>query len=82
VTIRDQNQRREGNAHLLGRNGLLAGLAKLLDGLLVVTQILLAADEDDGKALAEVKDFGNPLQTRRGTCQQNVQVRVWVAQAH
>lgn len=43
-----------GIAHLLGGNGLLASLAKLLDGLLVVTQILLAADQDDGQSLAEM----------------------------
>lgn len=47
--------------YLLGRDGLLARLAKLLDGLTVVTEILLAADEDDGQALAEVQDLGNPL---------------------
>jgi hypothetical protein len=36
------------HSYLLGSNGLLAGLVKLLDGLLVVTQVLLATDEDDG----------------------------------
>lgn len=36
---------------------------QLLDGLLVVTKILLAADKDDGKAVAEVQDFRDPLQT-------------------
>lgn len=34
---------------------------ELLDGLLVEAQILLAADKDDGQALAEVKDLGDPL---------------------
>lgn len=48
--------------YLLGANGLLACLAELLNGLVVVTQILLAADEDDGKALAEMQDLRNPLQ--------------------
>lgn len=52
--------------YLLGSNGLLAGLVKLFNGLLVVTQILLATNEDDGEAAAEVNDFGNPLE---GTCQ-------------
>jgi hypothetical protein len=46
---------------LFGRHGLLAGLAKLLDRLLVVSQILLAANENDGETLAEVKDLRNPL---------------------
>jgi hypothetical protein len=37
-----------GRTDLFRGNGLLGGLVELLDGLLVVTQILLAADEDDG----------------------------------
>ena len=53
-------------AYLLGSDGLLAGLVKLLDGFLVVTEILLAADEDDGQATAEMHDFRDPLV---GTCQ-------------
>lgn len=52
---------RSDSTYLLGRDGLLAGLAKLLDGLLVVTEILLAADEDDGQTLAEVQDLRDPL---------------------
>ena len=48
-------------AYLLGSNGLLAGLMELLDGLLVVTQILLATNENDRETTAEVKDFGDPL---------------------
>lgn len=47
--------------YLLRRDGLLAGLAELLNGLLVVSQILLAANKDDGETLAEVEDFGDPL---------------------
>lgn len=47
--------------YLLRGDGLLAGLAELLDGLGIVAQILLAANENDGQALAEVKNFGNPL---------------------
>lgn len=46
---------------LLRQNRLLAGLAKLLDDLGFVAQILLAADENDGKTLAEVQDLGDPL---------------------
>ena len=48
-------------SHLFGGDGLLARLSEFLNGLLVVAQILLATDEDDGKALAEVKDLGDPL---------------------
>lgn len=50
------------NTYLLGADGLLACLAELLNGLVVVTQILLATDEDDGKALAEMQDLRNPLE--------------------
>jgi hypothetical protein len=46
---------------LLRRDGLLASLPQLLDGLLVVSEILLASDEDDRQALAEVKNLGDPL---------------------
>jgi hypothetical protein len=48
-------------SYLLGSNGLLAGLVELFDGLLVVTQILLAANEDDRETAAEMQDFGDPL---------------------
>lgn len=34
---------------------------ELLDSLLVEAQILLAANKDDGQALAEVQHFRNPL---------------------
>lgn len=50
-----------GITYLLRGDGLLAGLAKLLNGLGIVAQILFAANEDDRQALAEVKNFGNPL---------------------
>lgn len=43
--------------YLLWRHWLLRGLVQLLDCLLVVSEILLAADENDGQALAEVEDF-------------------------
>ena len=48
-------------AYLLRGDGLLRCLVQLLNGLLVVSQILLAANEDDGQAGAEVQDLGNPL---------------------
>jgi hypothetical protein len=51
-----------GEAYLFRGNGLLRCLVQLLNGLLVVSQILLAADEDDGQAGAEVQDLGNPLE--------------------
>jgi hypothetical protein len=47
--------------HLLRSHWLLRGLVELFNSLLVEAQILLAAHEDDGQALAEVKHFGNPL---------------------
>lgn len=56
---------KERNNYLLGGHGLLARLPQLVQRLLVVSQILLAADQDDGQALAEMKDFGNPLQGGR-----------------
>lgn len=43
--------------YLLWRHWLLRGLVQLLDCLLVVSEILLATDENDGQALAEVEDF-------------------------
>jgi hypothetical protein len=46
---------------LLGRDGLLARLAQLLDGLGVVAEILLAANQNDGQALAEVQNLRDPL---------------------
>ena len=48
-------------AYLFGRYGLLAGLAELLDGLLVEPQVLLAANEDLGDVGAEVMYFRAPL---------------------
>ena len=49
------------NPYLLWSNWLLGSLAQLLDGLVVVTKILLAANQDNWKALAEVQNLGNPL---------------------
>lgn len=51
---------------LLRGHRLLAGLSQLLDDLLVVSEILLATDEDDGKTLAEVQNLRDPLKC---TCQ-------------
>ena len=53
----------EGDAYLFRGNGLLRCLVQLLNGLLVVSQILLASDENNRKSLAEVKHFGNPLKS-------------------
>jgi hypothetical protein len=47
--------------NLLGGDGLLRGLCELFDGLRIVTKIALAANKNDGKTLAEVQDFGDPL---------------------
>jgi hypothetical protein len=49
------------SAYLLRCHRLLRSLVQLLDCLLVKSQILLAADEDDGQALAEVQNFRDPL---------------------
>lgn len=48
-------------SYLLWCNWLLAGLVKLLDGLLVVAKILLTSHEDDWETLAEMQHFGDPL---------------------
>ena len=46
---------------LLGGYRLLGRLVQLLDSLLVETQILLATNENDGQALTEMQDLGDPL---------------------
>lgn len=38
---------------------------QFFDGLGVITKIHLAADKNDRKALAEVKDFGDPLEKKK-----------------
>ena len=43
-----------GKAYLLGSDGLLASLVELFNGLLVITQILLATNENDGETAAEM----------------------------
>lgn len=52
---------KDAAAHLLGRDGALICLAELLDDAGVAPEILLAADEDDREARAEVHDLGDPL---------------------
>lgn len=47
--------------YLFGSDGLLAGLLQLDDGFLIVAEIFLAADEDNGETAAKVHDFGDPL---------------------
>lgn len=49
------------NTHLLLGNRSLRSLVKFLDGLLVVSEILLTSDKDDGKTLTEMQDLGDPL---------------------
>ena len=51
----------EAVSYLLRSHGLLRSLVQLLNCLLVISQILLAADEDDGQALAEMQDLRDPL---------------------
>lgn len=51
------------SAYLALTDGALGGLVELLNSLGVVTQILLTANQDNGKTLAEVEDLGNPLRT-------------------
>lgn len=41
-------------SYLLGSNRLLACLVEFFDGLLIVTEILLATDENDGETAAEM----------------------------
>lgn len=41
--------------------GMESGVRGLKTHLAVVSEIRLAADEDDGKTLAEVENFGYPL---------------------
>jgi len=51
-------------ANILGlfwSHGLLGGLVKLLNCLLVEAQVLFATDQDNGETLAEVQNLGNPL---------------------
>jgi hypothetical protein len=51
----------EREPYLFRRDGLLTRLPELLNRLGVVSQILLASNKDNREALAEVKNFGDPL---------------------
>ena len=48
-------------SHLFGSDGLLGSFGELFNSSGIVSEIVLAANENDGQALAEVKDFGDPL---------------------
>lgn len=52
---------RSEQTYLFGSDRALGGLVQLLNGLGVMAQILLAANEDDGETLAEMKDLRDPL---------------------
>ena len=54
--------RQRNCAYLFGRDGALIRLAELLDDSGVPSEILLAADENDGTASAEVKYLRVPLE--------------------
>lgn len=47
--------------HLFESDGSLRSLVQLINRLLVVTEINLASNQNDRKALAEVKNLGDPL---------------------
>jgi hypothetical protein len=48
-------------SHLSLGDGLLRRLCELLNSLLVISQVLLATDQDNGETVAEVEDLGDPL---------------------
>ena len=48
-------------AYLFRSDWLLASLVKLLDGLLVVSQILLTSNKNGWETAAEMQHFRNPL---------------------
>jgi hypothetical protein len=53
-----------GKSYLLGGDRLLRCLVQLFNGFWIESQILLAANEDDGQTGAEVQDFGDPLSVK------------------
>jgi len=53
-----------GNAYLFGGHGLLGCLVQLFNGFWIESQILLAANKDDGQTGTEVQDFGDPLSVK------------------
>lgn len=61
ASAKSSSRTRGESTYLFGRDRLLGGLGELFNGLGVVTKIHFAANKDDGKALAEVKNLGNPL---------------------
>lgn len=61
ASAKSSSRTRGESTYLFGRDGLLGGLGEFFNGLGVVTKIHFAANKDDGKALAEVKNLGNPL---------------------
>lgn len=54
-------RRSKTSTHVLSGNRLLVGCPQGLDGVGVVSQIVLAADQDDGETGAEVHDLRDPL---------------------
>jgi hypothetical protein len=50
-----------GSLYLVRGDRSLRGLVQLIDGLLVVTEIDLASNQNDREALAEMKNLRDPL---------------------
>ena len=53
--------RTEAKTNLLFSDRTLINPPKLIDRLRVIPQVLLAADKDDGQAVAKVQDLRDPL---------------------
>ena len=53
--------RAEAKTNLLFSDRTLIDPPKLIDRLRVIPQVLLAADKDDGQAVAKVQDLRDPL---------------------
>lgn len=68
ASAKSSSKMRGESTYLFGRDGLLGGLGEFFNGLGVMTKIHLAANKDDGKALAEVKNLGNPLEMKSAVC--------------
>lgn len=64
LVVRQSFSSEKAESHLLGSDWLLRSLVQLLNRLLVVSQILLAAHQDDRETLAEMEDLGDPLRAR------------------
>lgn len=52
-----------GLSYLFGGDWPLVGPSKLLNDSRVTPNVLLATNEDDGEAVTEVLDLGDPLKT-------------------